>query len=696
MIRRVASTRNLVLLVLTCGVFVGCGAGDSASVGPATPAPSPAPPPPDPLPPAPAPPQDVPPPLPPDPANLEAVANAQRSPEFSQNPGLHEMNAHWAYARGVTGTGEAIGMLDTGLYAVHQEFEGGLHGETIYTVISDGDGDPDEPKYSYFRVADRAPASAYPAAPRADTSADCRNRGGVWCKFYDYGHGTQMGSVAAAVRNGRHGHGMAFDARLLFWPHRQWDTNEGIAHYHGPWEHTAPTETWHDRVRLVGDRVPVVSASWLTGDSRFHIYPPKTASDGYFPFYSALGPRYAGWQSAGNARERTILVWSAGNRPITGGPLVDGAALPSITERQLRAATGGETGLADVLLTPSQRRGLTAADAQRRAEDIVARWKQQWLTAVAVVDSTDLRYDGDDLDRLTDCAAGRSGRSASECAVDYTMIGSARCGFASDWCVAVGSAYGAAAPLADRTPNPAGNYYIQQYATSPAAATAGAALGLLLQAYRGPDGALTVGTNSVVARLKSTGNTAIFDERRAQDRSGRHILHHDEEQIRALIAVAGATDAELLALIQAARSDFGGLLGGVPLMQEENAAAGRRENPFSPADRAAIERARSGLSGDQWTRYHLLNRVAEYYTLYWRTVDPFPPQLARVQRLLADTAERDLLAQLIRQVEWIDEQLGRLGRTKSTVTSSDVRRLTITSMIGHGLIDLKAATDPAR
>ena len=112
------------------------------------------------------------------------------------------------------------------------------------------------------------------------------------------------------------------------------------------------------------------------------------------------------------------------------------------------------------------------------------------------------------------------------------------------------------------------------------------------------------------------------------------------------------------------------------------------------------------MSERQWTRYHVLNRVAEHYTLFWRTIDPFPPQLDRVKRLLAESdpdadanniaAERDLLAQLIRQVEWIDEQLRRLERTKLTVTDAEVRRITITSMIGHGLIDLKAATDPAR
>ena len=654
-----------------------------------------------------------PPPLPRDPANLADLADAYRTAEFANNPGLYEMNAHWAYARGVTGAGESIGMTDTSLYAAHEEFEGRLHPETLYTVIDDSPRDPNLPRYAYFKVGERAPATAYPRAPSADSSDACRN--GRPCKFDQYGHGTAMASTAAARRNRRHAHGMAFGARLLFWPLREFDSleadvcREGCATYHGPWDRTASGQSWHDRVRLIGDLVPVVSNSWLSGDSRFHLYLPfgLGSDQGYFPFYSALGPRYAGWQADRTASERAILVWSAGNRPLTSGPLVDGAALPSITERQLRAATGGEVGLADLLLTPYERSRLSPAEAQRRAEEYVAQWKEQWLTAVAVNDSVELRYDGPEpgVARLTECAAGAPARTDRECAVDYIMGNSSRCGFASDWCVAVGQAYGSVGPLGDRPPNPTDDLWIQEYQTSPATATAAAALGLLLEAYRDADGALTVGTDTVVARLKATADATVFKVRNPQDRDGRHIVHHEEEQVRALIAIAGATDADLRQLIRTARSDFSGLLDGVPLMQEEIAASGGRENPFSQSDRSAIDRARNRLSERQWTRFQVLNRLTEYYTLFWRTIDPFPPQLDRVKRLLAESgpgagttnigAERDLLARLIRQVEWIDEQLRRLGRTKQTVTAAEVRRITITSMIGHGLIDLKAATDPA-
>ena len=702
--------RLLAGAALAVAIVSGCGSGDAVpgepgAPAPTTPTPPPAPPP-SPAPSPPPPPLNVPPPLPPDPANLEALANAQRTDEFANNPGLAEMNAHWAYARGLTGAGESIGMVDTGLYAAHEEFAGALHPETIYTVISDGETDPNVPRFSYIRVGDRDPAGAYPPV-QADTSPRCINSNFRVCsKFLDYGHGTAMASTAAARRNGRHAHGMAFDARLLFRPYREWESGPGArpgvaatVAYHGPWDRAEQGESQHDRVRKIGDLAPVVSNSWLTGGSWFHLYLPEEflVEGRDFPFYSAIGPRYAGWQADRDAGERAILVWSAGNRPMTGGPWVDGAVLPSITERQIRAATGGETGLADVLLRPADRRGLSAEEARRRAETLVAQWRTRWLTTVAVQDTEELTYTGAQLARLKGCAAGS--RRGPQCAVDYVMTSSARCGFASDWCVAVGSTYGSVGPLAFRPPDPTGNFWLQEYATSPAAATAGAAVGLLLQAYRSPGGALTVGTDGVLARLKSTANPDIFDPRSAQDRDGRHLIHHEEDQVRALIAVAGATDDELLALIRIARSDFAGLLAGVPLTQEEDGS------PFSSAQRAAVARTKASLSEAQWTRYHLLNRVADWYTLHWRTVDPFPPQLARVQRLLAESdpaavgnpaAERDVLARLVRQVEWIDEQLRRLGRTKTGVTDAEVRRITVTSMIGHGLIDLKAATDPAR
>ena len=71
-------------------------------------------------------------------------------------------------------------------------------------------------------------------------------------------------------------------------------------------------------------------------------------------------------------------------------------------------------------------------------------------------------------------------------------------------------------------------------------------------------------------------------------------------------------------------------------------------------------------------------------------------ELARNPSLYYMNAARanDLLAQLIRQIEWIDLQLRRRGRSKATATDYDVRQIAITSLIGHGLVDLEAATAP--
>ena len=250
----------------------------------------------------------------------------------------------------------------------------------------------------------------------------------------------------------------------------------------------------------------------------------------------------------------------------------------------------------------------------------------------------------------------------------------------------------------DRAPDHT-RHAIHEYATSEASATAGAALGVLMQAYRDSDGLLTVGTDTVLERLKTTADPGVIDHDRALDRDGRSIVDIEEAQVRALVGQAGATDDDLRELIATARSDFAEMLDGLDLFQEDIQIRGGRK-AFTADERERIEQAKASLSAVQWRRYHLLNRIADYFTPFWREIDTFPPQLGRLKSLLGaepDSAEeRDVLAQLIRQVEWIDEQLQRLGKTKDTVTDAEIRRITITSIIGHGMIDMRAATDPAK
>ena len=584
-----------------------------------------------------------PPPIAPDPADLASLAHNFRTPEFARNPALYYMNAHWAYARGLTGEGELAGLIDTGVYAAHQEFSGQLHDETVYTVLSDDTDGNGWPQFGYYKVGERDPSSAYPvAAP--ERNANCL---GVACKFYYYQHGSLMASLAIGARNGAGAHGVAFGARLIFRPFRQPFLQQGTLianrHYHPPGDISTRETSSHQIVREVGDRASIVSNSWLSRHANFWV-------DYEWPFHEVLTPRYVHYQGDRNATDQALLVWSAGNRPLSGGPWVGEAVVPSLSERQVRAASGGATGLADLLLTDEQRAGLSAQAALRRAEQLQEALRRRWLAVVAIGDIAGGR------DSHVNCAL--SGVASANCAVNWYFFVSARCGFASDWCVAVGPTAGGVRTSLVQPPQTTGSYHIEGVKTSEAAALASGSLAVLLQAYRDADNQLTVGTGTVLKRLKDTAERQVFDPAARHEWDQRNSLLREEDMIRSLIRYSQASDDDLRAFIDAATK---GLDSGAP---------------------------RSGEQGD---RLNVLNRLVNYWSVR---------QDAEIHKILKavegnEQRTNDLLAQLIRQVEWIDRQLARRDLDKFTVTDADIREIAITSLIGHGLIDLKAATDPA-
>ena len=244
--------------------------------------------------------------------------------------------------------------------------------------------------------------------------------------------------------------------------------------------------------------------------------------------------------------------------------------------------------------------------------------------------------------------------------VDWSMPLSARCGYASDWCVAAGPTWGGVYTDLIQPPQPRGSYGIDGVRTSESTALASGALAVLMQAYRDADGGeLTVGTNTVLKRLKATARRDVFDPDARHDWDGRNSLLREEEMIRSLVRYSLASDDDLRALIDGARRE---LDAGTP------------------------------PSAEQHHRIRVLNRLVPYWSVI---------HTGEIHKLLKDVEgdagrTNDLLAQLIRQVEWIDRQLRRLDRDKHTATDADIRQIAITSLIGHGLIDLKAATDPAR
>ncbi len=96
-------------------------------------------------------------------------------PEFQNQAGLNAINAQDAYARGVTGAGQVIGFVDTGLDETHIEFAG----KNIRLNDRSGLHEADNPQLS---------------------------------------HGTAVASVALGARGYGDGlHGVAFDADPAFW-----------------------------------------------------------------------------------------------------------------------------------------------------------------------------------------------------------------------------------------------------------------------------------------------------------------------------------------------------------------------------------------------------------------------------------------------------------------------------------------------
>ena len=115
-----------------------------------------------------------------------------RHEEFRNQHGLARIKAHYAYARGATGEGVTLGIVDSGVDPDHPRFEGKLEASYV------GDYDPD--------------------------FSTCDEVGPDGACFSGLGHGTLVAGIMAAARqstpeadaaSGPPIHGVAFDARVM-------------------------------------------------------------------------------------------------------------------------------------------------------------------------------------------------------------------------------------------------------------------------------------------------------------------------------------------------------------------------------------------------------------------------------------------------------------------------------------------------
>ena len=121
----------------------------------------------------------------PDEPGLTTAQETQRtalgnSPEFRGQWSLPEIKADYAYARGYTGSGVTVGIIDTGVDGGHDAFEGKLHSRSAI-------------------ASDSCPDSNCSFTAIRDTGA----------------HGTAVGGLIAGAKLGNTMHGVAYDAELL-------------------------------------------------------------------------------------------------------------------------------------------------------------------------------------------------------------------------------------------------------------------------------------------------------------------------------------------------------------------------------------------------------------------------------------------------------------------------------------------------
>lgn len=149
-------------------------------------------------------------------------AEAWITEEFQADWGLEVINAHHAYARGLTGAGVRLGLLDSGAGLDHDEFAGKDHRAiTMAELLADGTLCADStvlagPDACFYSEGDKVSIDAEYYDPSLQQYFPNPANDYLWGNtFYYYGsHGTHVAGTMAANRDGSGMHGVAFGADL--------------------------------------------------------------------------------------------------------------------------------------------------------------------------------------------------------------------------------------------------------------------------------------------------------------------------------------------------------------------------------------------------------------------------------------------------------------------------------------------------
>lgn len=146
-----------------------------------------------------------------------------KTPEFNADWGLGAMNAHHAYARGLTGSGVRLGVFDSGTGLAHTEFSNKDHRSIrIADLVSNGSRCTSTavsgPDACFFSDGDQVKVTHYTfdaSIPQSEVTrlTDLLKKAYGSLTQYD-NHGTHVAGTVAANRDGTGMHGVSFGADL--------------------------------------------------------------------------------------------------------------------------------------------------------------------------------------------------------------------------------------------------------------------------------------------------------------------------------------------------------------------------------------------------------------------------------------------------------------------------------------------------
>ncbi len=415
-------------------------------------------------------------------------------PEFRNQYGLGQIRAHHAYARGATGEGVTLGIVDSGIDPNHPKFQG--EGKLASSNI--GDYNPD------FTTCD---------SPAPD--GQCLST---------LGHGTHVGGIMAASRRADADdpgakenavHGVAFDARVISVGFQSTDefiddlpaslTPEQLRHRIRNLESELEKQFAQAFTQLNARKVTAINASFgLPGNIE------DFEADALRARFPNVIETIA--QADTPAGERTIYVWSAGN---AGGEISPDVSIetPESVNNADDEAEGGEINPDVSIETPES---VSNADDEVEGGEINPDVSIETPEPVSsAVDGAE--GGGIDPDRFVETATSVEivaglparipelrGHSLAVVATDEEGAiadFSNRCGIAKDFCLA--------APGVEIT-GPVPSFYcgddatecyltLEQAGTSSAAPFVTGGIGLLAEHYRGQ-----LGNDEIVARLLET------------------------------------------------------------------------------------------------------------------------------------------------------------------------------------------------